>query len=109
MQKASNDSLYSAPSSGRKLCKYSWTRFNVDSMLMKFASGGMSGIVSRTICAPFSRLSVLQETRVSVQSATNLIVAEENNLHQTFRSIYQKDGRLSLFSPIGRSHWFFPR
>ena len=76
---------------------------------MKFASGGMSGIVSRTICAPFSRLSVLQETRVSVQSATNLIVAKENSLHQTFRSIYQKDGRVSWVSTIHRSYWFFPR
>lgn len=69
MQKASNDSLYSAPSSGRKFCRHSCTRFTVDSIFMKFASGGMSGVVSRTVCAPFSRLSVLQETRVSVQSA----------------------------------------
>ena len=64
----------------------------VDSIFMKLASGGMSGVVSRTVCAPFSRLSVLQETRVSVQSAGNLIVAEKNNIYQTLRSIYQKDG-----------------
>ena len=64
----------------------------VDSIFMKLVSGGMSGVVSRTACAPFSRLSVLQETRVSVQSAGNLIVAEKNNIYQTLRSIYQKDG-----------------
>ena len=59
---------------------------------MKFASGGLSGIVSRTVCAPFSRLSVLQETRVSVQSSSNIIVAEGNSLNQTLRSVYKKDG-----------------
>lgn len=59
---------------------------------MKFASGGISGIVSRTVCAPFSRLSVLQETRVSVQSSANIIMAEGNSLQQTLRSVYKKDG-----------------
>lgn len=62
---------------------------------MKFASGGLSGIVSRTVCAPFSRLSVLQETRVSVQSATNIVVAERNNFIHTLQSIYSKDGNSS--------------
>ena len=64
----------------------------IDSFIMKFASGGVSGIVSRTVCAPFSRLSVLQETRVSIQSSANIIMAEGNGLIQTLRSVYQRDG-----------------
>ena len=64
----------------------------VDSVFIKFASGGLSGIVSRTICAPFSRLSVLQETRVSIKPAEYLVVAEKNNLVQTLRSVYIRDG-----------------
>lgn len=69
----------------------------LDSFIMKFASGGLSGIVSRTVCAPFSRLSVLQETRVSVQSSSNIIVAEGNSLNQTLRSVYKKDGNYLCF------------
>lgn len=65
---------------------------SVDSVFIKFASGGLSGIVSRTVCAPFSRLSVLQETRVSINPAEYLVVAEKNNLVHTLRSVYLKDG-----------------
>lgn len=59
---------------------------------MKLTSGGLSGAISRTVCAPFSRLSVLQETRVTVKSSANSIVSEENNLLQTLRSVYSRDG-----------------
>lgn len=92
MKRDTNDALYSAPSVGKRGCRSDLGISRVDSIFMKFMSGGMSGVISRTVCAPFSRLSVLQETRVSVQSAGNLIVAEKNNIYQTLRSIYQKDG-----------------
>lgn len=74
---------------------------------MKFASGGLSGIVSRTVCAPFSRLSVLQETRVSVQASNNLIMAEGNTLHQTLRSVYKRDGNYVVkYSCLGLIGFF---
>ena len=71
---------------------------SVDSVFMKFASGGLSGVVSRTVCAPFSRLSVLQETRVSIKPAEYLVVAEKNNLVHPLRSVYTKDGLFVICS-----------
>ena len=93
MPSESSDSLFSIPRNDRKFCMiFVYFPYLIDSVIMKFASGGVSGIVSRTICAPFSRLSVLQETRVSVKSSPDLVVAESNRLRQTVQSIFKRDG-----------------
>lgn len=76
----------------------------LDTFMSKFVFGGLSGAISKTACAPFSRLTVLLETSVTLPgtSYSGQIVSKQRKIIGTMKNIYKKEGTFRVSFAIDR-------
>ncbi|KAK8809907.1 hypothetical protein WA158_000850 [Blastocystis sp. Blastoise] len=97
-----NTSLYTPPTNHSVFGTFSKIVIHymcIGTFVSKFFFGGMSGAVSKTVCAPFSRLTVLLETSVTLPSScySSQMVSKQSKIVGTMKNIYTKEGLKGFF------------